>query len=620
MKVLAGLFLLLATANAQGRGPGGPGGNNTGGGPGGNNQGGSRGPGGPGRPSGQGFDQIDFCSAITNALECSNADGCNWGTMYGNGGRRPQGGNMGPGGNNQGPGNNQGGGRGPGGGNNGRRLQGGGRGPGGNNNMGGGNNNMGGGPGGNNNQGGNRGPGGNNQGGPGGNNQGGNNQPGCRSACYDITSSQMCGQTAGCAVLQQGGQGGPGGNQGGPGGNNQGGPGGNNQGGGRGPGNNGRRLQGGGRGNNMGGGNNNMGGGPGGNNNQGGNRGPGGNNNQGGPGGNNQGGNRRPGGPGGNRTPQVTSYRSYTCTQPNVIDVAFYDDAACTQTSTQNTPIMATYERGACVPLPKRQGGPGQGPGSGRGPGGRGPGGPGGNQGPGGNNQGGGGGRGPGGNNQGGGGGRGPGNNGRRLQTGQRQRGPGVGMDGAGANCATTVGNQQTQFTSVQAALQQLTCQNANSTAVAQNDPCVGQNRRTCGQNAECQLQNNVCVWTNAPQGQQNLFVVYDWKFVTSNGVETTDTYCFNDGATAQITTVAEHEQLINGLLLSGDIYDKKTCQNYGGKGKTKGNGKFVCKGNNKKLKCKKLSVAACAQFDTVGCVIKGKGKAKCSGGTVKLP
>lgn len=193
-------------------------------------------------------------------------------------------------------------------------------------------------------------------------------------------------------------------------------------------------------------------------------------------------------------------------------------------------------------------------------------------------------------------------------------------MSGAGANCATINANQQTQFTSVQAALQQLTCLSANSTqSVAANDPCVGQNRRTCTQNSECQLQNNVCVWTNAPVGQQNIYVVYDWKYVTSNGVETTDTYCFDDGSMTQITTVVDHEQLINGLVLSGDITDKQTCQEWGGKAKTKKSGTFQCKGNNKKLKCKKLSVAACAQFANVGCVIKGKGKAKCSGGTVKL-
>lgn len=193
-------------------------------------------------------------------------------------------------------------------------------------------------------------------------------------------------------------------------------------------------------------------------------------------------------------------------------------------------------------------------------------------------------------------------------------------MNGAGSTCAEQTGNQQNQFSSVQSTLQQLTCQDDGSTDVGQSDPCVGQNRRKCNSNTECDLQNGVCVWKNAPVDQQNLYVVYDWKYLTVNGEETTQEYCFDDGSTVQITTVVEHEQVIGGLMMSGAINDKATCQEWGGKPKTKKkDGSLICKGNNKKVKCKKLSVAACAQFLQSGCVIKGKGKAKCSGGTVRL-
>lgn len=288
-----------------------------------------------------------------------------------------------------------------------------------------------------------------------------------------------------------------------------------------------------------------------------------------------------------------STYRQYTCQKANVITIVYYDDDACTEESDQE-PLFDTIERGVCTPLPLRQGGPGR---EGRqGEGGRG-GGQGGN-----------------------GGGRGGGNR-RRLQGGRsnnnenNQRGPGFGNNGGSFQCSRQEGDQTTNFGSVMDTLTDLTCVDSDGSGSGGgnsfgDNPCVGLQGRQCQSNDECDWQNRVCVWQNAPEGQQNLYVVYEWRYVTLNGEETEDEFCYSALDTDSITDKDSHNIMLEGLVDTGVITDKKECKAYGGKFKK---GKGTC--SSKVKKCKTLNPDACVVIN--GCMVEvneKNGKTKCTG------
>lgn len=268
-----------------------------------------------------------------------------------------------------------------------------------------------------------------------------------------------------------------------------------------------------------------------------------------------------------------TTYRQYTCTKANVINIAYYDDDACTEESDQE-PLMDTIERGVCTPLPLRQGGPGRnGP-----PGGQ--------------------------------GGRGGGDGGnRRLQGGRtnnsqgNQRGPGMGNNGGSFLCSQQDNDDTTNFGSVMDTLTDLTCLDSDGSGSGGGDsfddnPCVGLQGRQCQSNDECDWQNRVCVWQNAPEGQQNLYVVYEWRYVTIDGEKTEDEYCYSGLESDSITDKTSHNLMLEGLVDTGVITDKKVCKSYGGKYKKN---KGSC--TSKMKKCKVLVPDACEVIS--GCSIE---------------
>merc|ERR1712039_792099 len=145
------------------------------------------------------------------------------------------------------------------------------------------------------------------------------------------------------------------------------------------------------------------------------------------------------------------------------------------------------------------------------------------------------------------------------------------------------------------------------------NDPCVGLTNRQCTNNAECDYQNRVCVWTNAPTNQQNLYVIYDWKYTTVDGAVTTDEFCYSDLSTDSIDTKQKHQDYLDDLVADGTITNNKVCKSYGGKFKAaKKNKPDMC--NSKLKKCKKLTTEACDYVAGCTLVAKNAKRSTCSG------
>jgi len=130
-----------------------------------------------------------------------------------------------------------------------------------------------------------------------------------------------------------------------------------------------------------------------------------------------------------------------------------------------------------------------------------------------------------------------------------------------------------------------------------------------------CRLKSKVCYKSDAPEGERNLFVKYDWQYLMKDGELTAEEFCFSETPTmpddpvtefTKITTVDEYS--IHCLTL-GEC--EGLCQTKKGDCIPKKN---IMNSKKMEVKCSKIQEPEnCAMFD--GCKSgEKKGAFKCSG------
>jgi len=295
----------------------------------------------------------------------------------------------------------------------------------------------------------------------------------------------------------------------------------------------------------------------------------------------------RPGG-------EADKYRAYTCADDNNIDVDLFEDADCTKAS-DDTPRIAAYKRGECIPLPQYSRPEGMGPGhrgegEGRGPGGKGPG--------------------PG------------GKDGRRAETdtdfddddedkpdtkwGFKFGDKRFGRDFSECDSIKSLSGGENRWSSIDDFLDDLTCVDSENSDEEVNNPCEDLKYFDCKKTEDCEMQNRVCVWTKAPTDERNLYVIYDWKFLTKDGKVTEETWCYDDGK-AEITSRVEYEELCEAHTNEG------ACGDLGCNWKRTKRGAHICVAN-RRVKCKKLTELNCGRLPGCNWI---DSKDKCTGKAV---
>lgn len=106
-----------------------------------------------------------------------------------------------------------------------------------------------------------------------------------------------------------------------------------------------------------------------------------------------------------------------------------------------------------------------------------------------------------------------------------------------------SISGGENMWNSIEDFIDDLTCVDEEDDEKEIDNPCEDLSWNKCRANEECEMQNRICIWKNAPANERNLYVMYDWKYLTKDGEETTDTFCRDDDTT-QITSLPEFKQV----------------------------------------------------------------------------
>jgi len=163
----------------------------------------------------------------------------------------------------------------------------------------------------------------------------------------------------------------------------------------------------------------------------------------------------------------------------------------------------------------------------------------------------------------------------------------------------------ENRWSSLEDLMDDLTCVDPDKSDDDVKNPCEDLKWADCKAQEGCEMQNRVCVWTQAPADERNLYVVYDWKYLTVDGDVQDETFCYDDGS-AMIESLEDFEQVCEAIV------SQQGCGDMGCKWKSlrkdSNAGRCVA---NKRVRCKKLTKINCGRFEN--CNWKEQ-KEKCTG------
>merc|ERR1719361_1879283 len=90
-----------------------------------------------------------------------------------------------------------------------------------------------------------------------------------------------------------------------------------------------------------------------------------------------------------------------------------------------------------------------------------------------------------------------------------------------------------------------LMCVNQENDLDDVENPCEDLGMFGCRRADECDYQDGVCVWTEAPEDQKNLYMIVEWKDLTVDGEVVEETWCYSDGEDIEmITSMAQYKDV----------------------------------------------------------------------------
>merc|ERR1712083_265764 len=193
--------------------------------------------------------------------------------------------------------------------------------------------------------------------------------------------------------------------------------------------------------------------------------------------------------------------------------------------------------------------------------------------------------------------------------------------------CDGKVEGGKNKFTDYDKVFDDLTCKRGKEAEkkFTKKDPCNALKKEECmKKKGMCLYKGSTCAFNakakkktddkDKPEDMQ-LYAVYEWKYLTVDGEETKEEFCFNSKP-KQITTHKHYDAL---LLEATANMDADLCEGIGAKWspeetKVSRKGKervfkAKCSKPKKLNKCGSLDRERCAQFADAGCKMNKKGK-----------